>query len=91
LEDVIAVRIIPAKPGDKMPLQKSNVDVGVDLEAGRDEDGRAGLAIGADDSEDHDTCRVLSFVDRGSCITLVHNDAVVAAVIDLVDGEHLLV
>ena len=48
LEEVIAVWIVLAKPGDQMPLQKSNVDVGVDLEAGWDEDVRAGLAVGAD-------------------------------------------
>ncbi len=42
-----------------MSLQDSNVDVGVDLEAGQDEGGQAGLAIGADDFDDHDTHRVL--------------------------------
>ena len=46
LEEVIAIWIVLAKPGDQMTLQKSNVGLCVDLEAGRDEDGRAGLAVG---------------------------------------------
>jgi len=46
LEDVVAVQIVLAKPGDQMTLQKSNVGLCVDLEAGWDEDGRAGLAVG---------------------------------------------
>jgi len=66
LEHVIAIWIVPAKPWDQMMLQKSNVDLCVDLEASWDEDGWAGLAVGGHDPEDHDARRGLCFVDWGT-------------------------
>ncbi len=66
LEDVVAVRIGLAKPEDKVLLQEVDVDLCVDLEAARNENGWTLLAVGGNDPEDHDARRVLCFVDWGT-------------------------
>lgn len=65
LEHTVAFRVVSTKPGDQVLLQEANVDIGIDFEAGQDEDGQAHLAVRADYSDHHDARRMLSFM-RGS-------------------------
>ncbi len=39
LEHTVAFRVVSTKPGDQVLLQEANVDIGIDFEAGQDEDG----------------------------------------------------
>ncbi len=72
-------------------LQELNIGIRIDLDTIRNEDHWTLLAIRGDDPQDHAACRMLSCADRCCWSSLVHNDPVIAAVVDLVDGEDLLV